>query len=180
MKNDAEDEPALSTGAPLPRPPRGSRWRWSTPRTALAAGGALAAVLALGASAAGAATSTSTAAPPAGAQWQPPAGAAPPAVVGKITAIRGNDVTVQTRAKATTTVVVSSTTTYRTLTGPKGSPSSAGASSLEVGDFIGVQGTRNSDGTVTATAVLTSTGPPPGASGKPGKPPGSPGSPPAA
>jgi hypothetical protein len=167
MKNDAEDEPALSTGAPLPRPPRGSRWRWSTPRTALSAGGSLAAVLALGASTAGAATST--AAPPAGAHRQPPAGAAHPVVAGKITAISGNDITVQTRAKATTTVVVSSATTYRTLTGPYGSPSSAGASSLEVGDFIGVQGTRINDGTVTATAVLTSTGPPPGASGGHGK-----------
>jgi hypothetical protein len=176
MKDDAEDEPALSTGAPLPRPPRGSRWRWSTPRTALAAGGALATVLALGASTAGAATST--AAPPAGALRQPPSGAARPVVVGKITAIHGTDVTVRTRAKATTTVVVSSTTTYMTLTGPVGSPSSAGASSLKVGDFIGVQGTRNGDGTVTATAVLTSTGPSPGAPTGPGKrgsvPPGSP------
>jgi hypothetical protein len=179
MKNDAEDEPALSTAAPLPRPPRGSRWRWSTPRTALAAGGALAAVLALGASTAGAATST--AARPAGALRQPPSGAAHPAVIGKITAISGNDVTVQTQAKAQITVMVSSATTYRTLSGPNGSPSSAGESSLKVGDFIGVQGTRNSDGTVTATAVLTSTGPPPGAPAGPGKPGTSPpGSPPAA
>jgi hypothetical protein len=160
MTNDAVDEPALFTGAPLPRPPRGSRWRWSTPRTALAAGGALAAVLALGTSTAGAATSAS--APPAGAHRPPPSGAAHPAVAGKITAISGNDITVRTRAKATTTVVVSSATTYRTLLGPKGSPSSASVSSLKVGDLIGVQGTRNSDGTVTATAVMTSTGPPPG------------------
>ena len=40
--------PSGDGGTELPRPRRGSRWRWSRPHRALVAGGALAAVLSLG------------------------------------------------------------------------------------------------------------------------------------
>jgi hypothetical protein len=165
-------EPATGTATGLPTPRRGARWRWSGRRKSLVAGGAMVTVLGLGASAAGAATATSG--PPAGAHGQPPAGAARPTVSGKVTAVNGNDVTVQTREDTTTTVVVSSTTTHRTATRPGGASSTASASALKVGDFIGVQGTRESDGTVTASSIVISNGAPPGSPGghvKGGRPP---------
>ena len=125
MKTDPLPEPlperlperpsGAATGLPVPR--RGARWRWSGRRKALVAGGAMATVLGFGASAAGA--STSTPGPPAGAHGQPPTGAARPTVGGEVTAVSGNDVTVQTRKDTTTTVVVSSATTYKTATRPR-------------------------------------------------------------
>ena len=155
-------EPAPGAGTGLPTPRRGARWRWSGRRQALVAGGAMATVLGFGASAAGAATPTSG--PPSGAHGQPPGGAARPTVDGKVTAVSGDDVTVQTRRDATTTVVVSSATTYTTATRP-GASSAATASALEVGDFIGVQGTRHADGAVSAQSIAIGTGAPPGAPG---------------
>src|SRR5271166_4803446 len=86
-------EPAGGTVAGLPRPRRGARWRWSTPRRALVAGGAMATVLGLGASGAGAAISTGG--PSTGAHGQPPMGAGRPALMGRITAISGSDVSVR-------------------------------------------------------------------------------------
>ncbi len=82
--------------------------------------------------------------------------------MGKVTALSGDDITVQTRGKRTTTVVYSSATTFKTMSGPGGTSSGASASALEVGGFIGVQGTRNSDGSVTASSIVIGTGPPPG------------------
>jgi len=153
-------EPESGGTSELPTPRRGACWRWSSRRKALVAGGAMATVLGLGASAAGAATSSSG--PPAGAHGQPPAGAARPTVGGKVTAVSGNDVTVQTRQDTTTTVVVSSATSYKTATRPGGASSTASASALKVGDFIGVQGTRESGGTVTASSIVISNSAPPG------------------
>ena len=120
----------------------------------------MATVLGLGASTAGAATSTSG--PPAGAHGQPPAGAARLTVGGKVTAVSGNDVTVEMRQDTTTTVVVSSATTYKTATRPGGASSTASTSALKVGDFIGVQGTRESGGTVIASSIVISNTAPPG------------------
>ena len=172
----------------LPRPQRGSRWRWSRPRQALAAGGVLAAVLGLGIATdvgAGAATPTSGNSGTA-AQGAPPGGMVRPTVSGKITALSGDDITVETNAKGTVTVVYSSSTTFRTNPGLSGGATSS-ASALKVGDFIGVTGTKNSDGSVTASTVMI--GRPPqmgkGAKGGPGgatkgaKPPSGAGSPPA-
>ena len=60
MTGTTAQKPSGDGGTELPRPRRGSRWRWSRPRQALVAGGALAAVLGLGVAAgAGAATTTS-------------------------------------------------------------------------------------------------------------------------
>jgi hypothetical protein len=123
----------------------------------------MATVLGFGASAAGAATSAPV--PHAGAHGQPPGGTARPTVDGKVTAVSGDDVTVQTRADSTTTVVVSSATTYTTATRPGGASSATTASALKVGDFIGVQGTKQSDGAVTASRIAIGTGAPPGGAG---------------
>ena len=50
------------------------------------------------------------------------------------------------------TVVSSSGTTFKSGPGPSGGTTSS-AAALKVGDFIGVQGTKNSDGSVTASTV---------------------------
>jgi hypothetical protein len=76
-----------------------------------------------------------------------------PTVAGQVTALSGDDITVETNAKSAVTVVSSSGTTFRTGAGPGGGTASS-ASALKVGDFIGVTGTKNSDGSVTATAVV--------------------------
>jgi hypothetical protein len=145
-------KPSTDGGTELPRPRRGSRWRWSRPHQALVAGGALAAVLSLGvATGAGAATTTpgnSGGAP----HGRPPGGTARPTVSGKITALSSDDITVETNAKTTVTVVYSSSTTFKADPGPGGGTTSS-ASALKVGDFIGVQGTKNSDSSVDASSV---------------------------
>ena len=93
--------------------------------------------------------------------------------------MNGEDITVQNRDKTTTTVVVSSATAYKTMAGSKGTGSTASASALKVGDFIGVQGAKSSDGTVLASSIVISDGPPSGGRGGPvtgGRPPaGAPG-----
>ena len=132
----------------------------------------MATVLGFGASAAGA---TSASGPPSGAHGQPPGGTRP-TVAGKVTAVSGDDVTVQTRGSATTTVVVSSATTYATATRPGAASSAATASALKVGDFIGVEGTARSDGTVSARSIVIGAGAPPGNPGgrvRGSRPPGS-------
>lgn len=167
MNSTRRHERTPSARSELPEPRCGARWRWSTPRTTLVAGGALAAVLSLGAgtAAAGAATATASSSTPAGPRGQPTAGASRPTVLGKVTALTGSDVTVQTRGKKTTTVVSSSETTFKTISGPNGTPSSSSASALKVGAFVGVLGTKNSDGSVTASSIVISTAPPPGGAG---------------
>ncbi len=141
------------TELPLPRPRRGSHWRWSRPRQALVAGGTLAAVLGLGlatSAGAGAGAATTTSGPAAHAR--PPGGRARPTVAGKVTELSGDDITLQSNASTSVTVVSTSSTRFETDPGPGGGTTSS-ASALKVGDFVGVQGTRNSDGTVTATTV---------------------------
>lgn len=166
MKATPRRHATPTTGRALPEPCRGARWRWSTPRKTLVAGGAPATVLSLVTGAAVVDAATSPASPGSGAapRSQPRAGAVRPTVLGRIIALSGDDVTVQTRGK-TTTVVSSSATTFKTLSGSSGTSSRSSASALRVGDFIGVQGAENSDGTVTASCIVISTGPPPGGSG---------------
>jgi hypothetical protein len=143
----------------------------------MAAGGVLAAVLGLGvATGAGAGAGAATTSGNSGAAAHgPPGGLTRPTVSGKITALSGDDITVETNAKASVTVVYSSSTTFKTNPGPGGGSTSS-ASALKVGDFIGVTGTKNSDGSVTATTVMI--GRPaqmgkggPGGAAKGGKPP---------
>ena len=89
---------------------------------------------------------------------------------------QGDDITVETNAKTSVTVVFGSSTTFKANPGPSGGTTSS-ASALKVGDFVGVQGTKNSDGTVTATTVMIGRPPqmgkggPGGGAGRGGKPP---------
>jgi hypothetical protein len=167
MMGTTVDTPSGDGGTELPRPRRGSRWRWSRPHRALVAGGALAAVLSLGV-ATGAGAATPTPGNNGGAaHGRPPGGTARPTVSGKITALSGNDITVETSAKTTVTVVYSSSTTFKDDPGPGGGTTSS-ASALKVGDFIGVQGTKNSDSSVTASSVTIGR---PQQMGKGGRPP---------
>jgi Domain of unknown function (DUF5666) len=178
MTGRKEQTPTAHDQTGLPRPRRGAHWRWSRPRRAMAAGGVLAAVLGLGvATGAGAATTTSGNSG-AATHGAPPGGLARPTVSGKITALSGDDITVETNAKSSVTVVSSSSTTFKTDPGPSGGTTSS-ASALKVGAFVGVTGTKNSDGSVTATTVTIGRpaqmgkGRPggPGAGSKGGKPP---------
>lgn len=175
MTGTTEQEASGDGSIGLPRPRRDSRWRWSRPRQAMAAGGALAAILGLGLST-GANAGAATAAPRnTGTAQGPPGQMARPTVSGRISALRGDDVTVETTAKTSLTVVFGSTTTFKTIAGPSGGTTSS-ASALKVGEFIGVRGTKNNDGTVTATTVTIGRPPRmgkggPDGSGKSGTPP---------
>ncbi len=162
MKRTPPQLATPTTGRALPAPRRGARWRWSTPRQTLVAGGVLASVLSLvtGTAAVGATTRPASSSTGAGPRGQPPAGTARPTILGRISALSGADITVRTRSK-TTTVVYSSATTFKTMSGPSGASSNSSASALKVGDFVGAQGTKNSDGTVTASSIVIGTGPPP-------------------
>jgi len=164
MKTTRRYEPAPTAVSELPEPGRSARWRWSKPRTTLVAGGALAAVLSLGAGTVTAGAATASSSSPAGPRGQPAAGPRP-TVMGRVTALSGNDVTVQTRGKKTTTVVYSSATTFKTMSGSGGASSTSSASALEVGRFVGVLGTRHTDGSVSASSIVIGTGPPPAGNG---------------
>jgi hypothetical protein len=138
----------------LPRPRLGSRWRWSRPRQALVAGGTLAAVLGLGvATGAGAGAATTSGNTGGSDPGRPPGGLARPTLTGQVTALSGEDITVETGSKASVTVVYSSSTSFEADPGPSGGTTSS-PSRLKVGDFIGVQGTENGDSTVTASTVV--------------------------
>ncbi len=105
-----------------------------------------------------------------------------PTVAGKITALSGDDITVETDTTTSVTVVSTASTKFESNPGPTGGTTSS-ASALKVGDFIGVQGTKNSDGTVTATTVMIGRAPQRGnggrggAAGRGGTPPSGPGAP---
>ena len=179
MQSNALNEPA-PTATQLPQPRGNARWRWSTPRRALVAGGTLAAVLGLGAVGAAAATSGSTSGsghPPSGSHTSTGHAGPQPTVGGKVTGLSGDDITLQTQGDKSVTVVYSSSTTFKTMAGTQGSgaTSSSSAAALKVGDFVGVDGTKNANGTVSASSVTIGTGMP---SGGRGGPPGRKGTPP--
>ncbi len=78
MTGTTAHTPSGDGGTELPRPRRGSRWRWSRPHRALVAGGALAAVLSLGvATGTGAGAATTTSGNGGGAHGRPREGAWP-------------------------------------------------------------------------------------------------------
>jgi hypothetical protein len=167
MTGTAAQTPSADDGTELPTPRRGARWRWARPRRALVAGGTLAAVLGLGV-ATGAAAGAATTSPNAGAAapGRLPGGLARPTVAGKITALSGDDITIETNATTPVTVVSTASTTFESNQEPSlGTTSSASA--LKVGDFIGVKGNKNSDGTVTATTVMIGRPPRMGKGGTP-------------
>jgi len=113
------------------------------------------------AAAAGAAGATAGSGNPAGPSGRPPAGSARPTVLGRITARNGNDITVRTRGRKTTTVAYYSATKFTVMSGPGATTSASSASALQVGAFVGVQGTTNGDGSVMASSIVISNGPPP-------------------
>jgi Domain of unknown function (DUF5666) len=155
MTGTTAQKPSGEDGTELPRPRHGSRWRWSRPHQALVASGALAAVLGLGVAtgvSAGAATTTPGNTGAAAPGRPPGGGMARPTVSGRITALSGDDITLETNAKTTVTVVYSSGTTFKADPGPGGGTASR-AAALKIGDFIGAQGTKNGDGSVTASSV---------------------------
>jgi hypothetical protein len=168
METTPRDEPAL-TPAHLPQPRGRARWRWSTPGRAVVAGGTMAAVLGLGAGVAGA-TSASTASASSDGTTSPVQGKPPqgtrPTIGGKITALSGTTITVRTRDSGATTIDYSAGTKFTTFSA-KGSTTSTSASALKVGDFVGVIGTKESNGTVSATTIMISTGPPGGSGTRP-------------
>jgi len=176
MTDTKAQTPSDEPGSGLPRPQRGSRWRWSRPHQALAVGGVLAAVLGLGVATGGSAAAATTTSGNSGAaaHGRPPGGMARPTVSGKITALNGDTITLETNAKGTVTVVYSSSTTFKTNGGAGGGTTSS-ASALKVGDFIGVTGAKNSDGSVTATTVMIGQPTRPGKGGPDGPGKGGPG-----
>jgi Domain of unknown function (DUF5666) len=137
--------------AKLPRPGRGSRWRWATSRRSVIGGGIVVMALGLGSASAGAATQSSGAPTSTGAHGRPPPGLGPPTARGKVTALSGDTITISTQDKTSETVTYTSSTTFRTMSG------SSDAAALRVGDFLVVQGTKNSDGSVTATGIMFGT-----------------------
>jgi Domain of unknown function (DUF5666) len=173
MDTDALPTDRMTT---LPTPSRSSRWRWSTTRNAALCGGALLGVLAFGGGAGASTTHTgqSTGKPPSGTgtnTGKPPSSHGPrtngkgmqPTAGGKITALSGDEITIATRNSTTETVTYSDSTTFRTMSG------TTTAASLKVGEFIMVRGTKASNGDVTATTIMVSTGPPGNHNGKPGQ-----------
>jgi len=72
----------------------------------------------------------------------------PPHVGGTVTAISGSTITVEQRDGTTATVTVTADTTYR-VSGTDGKA----LSDVTVGMFLVAEGTENSDGSLTATAV---------------------------
>jgi uncharacterized protein DUF5666 len=158
------NSPSLT--AELPTPSRSSRWRWSTTRGAALCGGAILATLSVG-GIAGAAT-THDARPPTSAHGPGPNGQGQqPTASGKITVLSGDDITISTHGSGTETVTYTSTTTFESMSGK------ATASALKVGEFIAAQGAKASDGDVTATDIMVSSGPPgrPGGQPRRGAPP---------
>jgi hypothetical protein len=73
-----------------------------------------------------------------------------PHVGGKVTAIDGSTITVERRDGTSATVKVTSDTSYRV-----GDDTSAALSDISVGDFVVAEGTENSDGSLTASRVLS-------------------------
>jgi len=165
LEGSLETPDVAGTDSVLPRPASGSRWRWATPRRALVGGGVLAAALGLSSVAAGAVTTNSGPPTTSGQHGRPPSGMSRPTAGGKITGLSGDTVTIQTRGGTSQTVTYASTTTFRTSSGTSTS------SALKVGEFIAVNGTTNSDGSVSATSIMISLNPPgpmgPGGGGRP-------------
>ena len=162
--------------AGLPEPRSGARWRWATPRRALVTGGALVAGGAMSAGlglgiAAASPSSTATSSPagaPGGLHAPSGASGARPTIGGKITALHGDEIVVQSKNATPTTVDYSSTTIFEAISGPNGATAASSVAALRVGGFIGVNGTTNADGTVTASSVTIGGARPGPESGPPG------------
>jgi hypothetical protein len=160
MDMNAKATHNVSRTTELPNPSRSSRWRWTTTRSAALCGGALLGALTFG-GVAGAAT-THTGKPPNSAHGHRGPGMQPTAS-GKITALSGHDITISGRNSSTETVIYSSTTKFETMSG------TTTASALKLDEFINVQGTKATNGDVTATTVMIGSEPPGGRGGPPGQ-----------
>jgi hypothetical protein len=78
-----------------------------------------------------------------------------PHVGGEVTAIRSSTITVTQRDGTSATIKVTSDTTYLV-----GDDTSAALSDIAVGDFVVAEGTKNSDGSLTAARVASGHGGP--------------------
>ncbi len=147
--NKSAQQPATSDELPHPR--NGARWRWSPGRRAAVGGGILAVALGLGGAAAGASTPTAS---PSAHPSMAPSDLKPPTAGGKVTSVGVGTITITTRQATSQVITYSSGTTFRS---PSGTTTS---SALAVGDFVGVIGTKNADGSVSATSIMVATKPP--------------------
>jgi hypothetical protein len=129
----------------LPTPRRGARWRWTAPHCTQAGNGEPAT-----------------------------AGGSRTMLSGRVASVRGHTlVVVPERTGTAVRVVETASTSYTTLgrdrrstagpaaTGPAASGTAASsAAAVQAGDFVGVRGVANADGTVTATSMTVFTTPP--------------------
>jgi hypothetical protein len=79
-------------------------------------------------------------------------------ISGQVTAVPGDAIVVRGRDGKETRVVETASTSYTTL--GRVHTAVTGATALHAGDFVGVRGVGNPDGTVTATSVTVFTEPP--------------------
>jgi uncharacterized protein DUF5666 len=162
MQRDACHRTPATTAHVTPTPAVDARWRWATARRAVVGGGVLAAVLSLGAGVAGGSPPKGSHPPSSSSpRGMPPRNGAQPTADGKITSLSGTQMTLASRAKNAQVVTYSAATKFKTMTG------TTTASSLKVGQFIAAQGTRQANGTVAATTIMISSGPPKGTGTRP-------------
>lgn len=114
----------------LPTPRRGARWRWSAPHVTHVAGG--------------------EAVPARGSRMM---------ISGRVAAVRDEAfVVVRERTGTTTSVIGTGSASYTTL--GRDHIAASGGGAVRAGDFVGVRGVANPDGSVTATSVTVFTEPP--------------------
>jgi hypothetical protein len=167
MKHDPTTVYGLHPELALPQPAPGSRWRWTSARRVAVGGGVLAAAIGLGGAAAGASTPHGSKAPPSTSRSaMPPGRGQRPMAGGKVTALSGDLITVESGKSRTSQVEFTSGTTFRTTSGTTTS------ADLKVGEFIAVEGTRDTDGTVNAKSIMISATAPGKSGGPPGRGPG--------
>jgi hypothetical protein len=95
---------------------------------------------------------------------RPTAATARPMLGGRVTGAHGGTIVVRGRGGSSTTVVETASTSYTTL-GRVHAATASSAAPVRVGDHVGVRGTANADGTVTATSVTVFSAPPFGPAG---------------
>src|ERR1700723_47202 len=113
---DRPDDTGMA--AKLPHPAKGSRWRWATSRNSVIGGSIVVMALGLGSVGAGAAAPSAGTTTSPRAHGQPPAGMGRPTALGQVTALSGHTITIQTRDTSSETVTYTSSTNFRTMSGP--------------------------------------------------------------
>ena len=117
-------------GGSLPAPRRGARWRWSAPHCTQ--------------------SETGSSSEASGSRMM---------LSGRVAAVRGDTLVVlREPGGSRTTVLETASTSYTTL--GRIHTAALGAHAVHAGDFVGVRGVGNADGTVTATSVTVFVDPP--------------------